>query len=121
MLANDHEILLLAEQDDDIVGNIDFHIGDRRRIKHTGEFGMGVAAAHRRRGVGTVLLERMIQWAQSMPQIERIELRVISTNVPAISLYRTLGFKEEGLRRHHIKYADSSYADDVLMGLDLIS
>jgi RimJ/RimL family protein N-acetyltransferase len=119
MLANECEMLLLAQQDGEILGNIDFHIGGRRRIRHTGEFGMAVAPAHRGRGIGGLLLGRMIQWAKSVSQIERIELRTISTNAQAIGLYRKFGFKEEGLRPRHIKYADGSYADDLLMGLDL--
>jgi len=119
MLANECEILLLAQQDGQILGNIDFHIGDRRRIRHTGEFGMAVAPAHRGRGIGGLLLGRMIEWASSVSQIEWIELRVISTNVPAIGLYRKFGFNVEGRRPRHIKYADGSYVDDVLMGLDL--
>jgi len=119
MLANDCEILLLAEQDGEILGNIDFEIGGRRRVRHTGEFGMAVAPAHRGRGIGGLLLGRLICWAESVPQIERIELRAISTNAAAIGLYRKFGFTGEGLRPRHIKYADGSYADDVLMGLDL--
>jgi len=115
MLANECEILLLAERDGKILGNIDFHIGGRRRIQHTGEFGMAVAPRHRGRGIGCLLLWRMIHWAESMPQIERIELRAISTNAAAIGLYRKFGFKEEGLRPRHVKYADGSYADDLLM------
>ncbi len=121
MLANDCEILLLAEQDGEILGNIDFHIGGRRRLQHTGEFAMAVAPAHRGRGIGGLLLWRMILWAESVPQIERIELRAISTNSAAIGLYRKFGFREEGLRPRHVKYADGSYADDLLMGLDLSS
>jgi len=117
--SNDCEILLLAEQAGEILGNIDFHIGGRRRVRHTGELGMAVAPAHRGRGIGGLLLGRMILWAEGISQIERIELRAIATNAAAIGLYRKFNFKEEGLRPRHVKYADGSYADDLLMGLDL--
>lgn len=113
------EILLLALQEDEVLANIDFQIGARRRMRHTGEFGMGVAPAHRRRGVGGLLLGRMIQWARGVPQIERIGLRVISNNAAAIGLYKKFGFEEEGRRRRLFKYADGVYADDVFMRLDI--
>src|SRR3982751_6451350 len=39
---NPKELLLVAEADGLILGNIDFHIAKRRRLAHSGEFGMSV-------------------------------------------------------------------------------
>jgi RimJ/RimL family protein N-acetyltransferase len=119
MLRNDTELFLLAEHDGKIVGNIDFHIGPRARLRHTGSFGMSVAPEHRGRGVGRALLGSVIEWAHATPQIERIELSVISNNSAAIALYKKFGFEEEGRRPRHFKYRDGSYAADVIMGLRL--
>jgi RimJ/RimL family protein N-acetyltransferase len=112
---NPAEILILAELDGEIVGNIDFHVGTRQRTAHAGEFGMGILPNVRSRGVGTLLLERLIAWAREVPQLEKINLRVISNNPRAMGLYRKLGFLEEGTRVREIKYSDGSYADEILM------
>jgi RimJ/RimL family protein N-acetyltransferase len=113
---NPAEILILAVLDGEIVGNIDFHVGNRQRTAHAGEFGMGMLPKARRRGLGTLLLNQLIEWTKSVPQLEKINLRVISNNPRAMGLYRKLGFQEEGRRIREIKYSDGSYADEILMG-----
>ncbi len=113
---NPAEILILAELNGEIVGNIDFHVGNRQRTAHAGEFGMGMLPKVRGRGLGTLLLNKLIAWANDVPQLEKINLRVISNNPRAMALYRKLGFVEEGRRAREIKYSDGSYADEILMG-----
>ncbi len=113
---NPAEILILAELNGEIVGNIDFHVGNRQRTAHAGEFGMGMLPKLRSRGLGTLLLDTLIAWANDVPQLEKINLRVISNNPRAMALYRKLGFVEEGRRAREIKYSDASYADEILMG-----
>jgi len=114
-LDNPAEILILAELQGEIVGNINFHVGNRQRTAHTGEFGMGMLPKVRSRGLGTLLLNRLVAWANEVPQLEKINLRVISNNPRAMGLYRKLGFLEEGRRVREIKYSDGSYADEILM------
>ncbi len=77
---------------------------------------MGMLPKVRSRGLGTLLLNRLIAWAKEVPQLEKINLRVISNNPRAMGLYRKLGFLEEGRRIREIKYSDGSYADEILMG-----
>jgi RimJ/RimL family protein N-acetyltransferase len=52
--------------------------------------------------------------------LEKIELTVHASNEPAIALYRSLGFEEEGKRRRGW-LVDGAYDDIVLLGLDLKS
>ena len=115
MRENPIEVLILAIFDGKIVGNIDFHAGNRRRIAHVGEFGMGMLPEFRNKGLGSLLLESMIEWAKQTAQLEKINLHVIDSNAQAIGLYRKFGFKEEGRRPRQFKYSDGNYADDVLM------
>ncbi len=116
MLAHPAEILLVAEVRGVLVGNIDFHVGKRLRIAHQGEFGMGVLPAWRSRGVGALLIRRMLEWAAATPQLEKINLRVLANNARAIGLYEKLGFVREGLKRGEFKFADGSYVDEIHMG-----
>lgn len=61
-------------------------------------------------------MEHAIAWARRSPTIEKIELRVRSTNPRAIALYRSLGFSVEGTLKKRIKLRHG-YADDLCMAL----
>ena len=117
MRDNPAQILILAEMGGEIVGNIDFHVGTRLRTDATGGVGVGWLPEVRSRGLGSLLLGRLIEWARGVPQLEKINLHMISNNPRAMGLYRKFGFVEEGRRAREIKYADDSYADEILMGL----
>jgi RimJ/RimL family protein N-acetyltransferase len=116
MLLDPNELLLVAEREGRIIGNIDFHVGKRKRLAHSGEFGMSCMPAWRGVGLGSLLLGRLLEWARQNPAIEKVNLRVISGNAHGIALYRKHGFVEEGRKRREIRYSDGTYADEVLMG-----
>jgi RimJ/RimL family protein N-acetyltransferase len=117
MRENPRELLLVAEKDGQIIGNIDCHQGQRRRIAHTAEFGMSVMPSWRSQGLGEILLKSLIQWAKDHPELEKLGLHVLSSNARAIALYSKLGFREEGRLLKVIRYGDGRYDDDVCMGL----
>ena len=109
-------IILVAEVDDQVIGLLDFSSGHRKRIAHTGEFGMSVLKEYRGLGVGTALLTSLIDWARKHDKIEKINLMVHSTNTAAIAAYKKMGFAVEGIRQRDLKYSASEYVDTVLMG-----
>jgi RimJ/RimL family protein N-acetyltransferase len=112
---NPRNLLLVAEVGGGIVGNIDFHSSRRRRLAHTGEFGLSVQPAWRSRGVGTALLERLIEWARGVQEVEKISLKVRADNRRAIAVYTKLGFVQCGVARDAMKLPDGVYVDDILM------
>jgi len=113
MVEHPKQILILAESKGIIVGNIDFHIGDRMRISHTGEFGMGILPVWRSKGIGSLLLSSLLSWAQNQSEIEKINLRVLANNQRAIGLYKKFGFTEEGRSHKAFKFSESEYVDDI--------
>jgi RimJ/RimL family protein N-acetyltransferase len=82
---------------------------------------MSILPSWRNQGLGTILLDAMINWTRLNPCIEKMTLRVISTNLHAIELYKKFGFQEEGRNVRGLKYCDGSYADFIFMGLDVRS
>ena len=56
---------------------------------------MWVAPTHRRLGVGDLLLQAVIVWAQTM-KVRRVVLSVTSGDSPACRLYMRAGFKPVG-------------------------
>jgi RimJ/RimL family protein N-acetyltransferase len=56
-----------------------------------------------------------LAWAEQHPSIEKVSLGVFSTNERAITLYKKMGFIEEGRKIKEFKMSDDEYIDDVLM------
>jgi len=108
---NESSLLLLVETDGKIVGNIEFSANQKRRIQHSGEFGMGILKEYRNLGIGGFLLYQMLTWAQRNPKIEKVCLSVFANNESAIHLYQKFGFLKEGILYKAIKQADGEYID----------
>ncbi len=98
-----------------VVGSINFRSEDRKRIEHHGSFGIGNLAAWRGRGVGTALIEVMLDWAAANEVIEKVTLGCFATNKGARKLYRRLGFKTESRARRFFKLGPGKYVDDIQM------
>lgn len=109
------QIVLLAEADRTIIGNVSFENGPHRRIAHRGSLGVAVVKEWRGRGVGRMLLETLLDWARANPLIEKVCLDVFATNQTAIRLYKSLGFVEEGLQSKDIKLGPERYVDTLAM------
>lgn len=85
-------------------------------VRHVVQLTIVVHPGHTGRGYGRALMLHAIEWARRAEGVEKIELRVRSTNPRAIALYESLGFAREGVLRERIKLRDG-YADDICMGL----
>ena len=105
----------VAMIDNEVVGWCDILPVKREGFTHCGELGMGVHPRYRRLGIGQQLIVRTIQKAKEKG-LERIELEVFASNVPAIKLYEKLGFVTEGVKKKARKI-DGRYDDIVEMAL----
>jgi len=102
-----------AYADGAIVGMAGFQRYDGARHGHKAfVWGTYVQADRRRHGVACALLEALIEAARS--EVEQLTLAVVSDNLPAIALYRRLGFEVYGTEPRALKSSDR-YADEVLM------
>lgn len=91
---------------------------DRSRLRHRCEVGVTVRRAFWGMGIGMALMEEILETAE-MAGYEQAELEVVSTNIPAVRLYKKLGFETMGTIPHALKYPDGTYADFLLMVKDL--
>ena len=111
---SDTAAMFVAEEAGQIVGDITVRaISARRALQHVASLGMSVRASHRRRGIGRALLHEGIAWARDN-DITRLELYVFADNAPAIALYESEGFTQEGRRRNLVRFEDR-YVDDLVM------
>lgn len=116
ILDNKNETLIVAEKDGEVIGWIVFQMThNRKRLSHTGTFGMMIKDGYRELGIGKSLLSALLVWAEKNPVIEKISLGVFSTNHRAISLYKKMGFIEEGRKIKEFKMNEDEYVDDILM------
>lgn len=115
MNAAERNILLLAEVDGVHAGNANLScVRDRARFRHRCGIGIGLYRAFWGMGIGTALLEELLA-AAGTAGYEQAELEVVSTNEPAIGLYKKLGFQVTGTLPCAFKYKDGTYADFLFM------
>ena len=108
-------LVIVAEWSERVVGLLNFDGGTRRRTSHEGSFGISVFAACRNQGIGSEMIQMLVDWAATNETIERLELEVFANNTGAIALYQRFGFEEEGRRRKAVKLNAREYADSLLM------
>jgi RimJ/RimL family protein N-acetyltransferase len=110
-------VYLVAEMDGEIVGHAILDPLKLQAIQHVAHITTTVHLGHQGHGVGQKLTEHLIEWARARTPLEKIELQVRSCNNPAISLFKKVGFQEEGRWLRKVKLSDDQYVDDILMGL----
>ena len=116
ILDNENETIIVAEKDGEVVGFIVFEsTRNRKRLSHTGSIGLLIRNNYRGIGIGKMLIQVLLEWAGKNPLIEKVSLAVFSTNHRAISLYKSMGFIEEGRKINEFKFAENEYVDDILM------
>lgn len=97
-----------------VVGWCDVSRNENPRQSHRGDLGMGLIPEYRGRGWGTKLLTTTLDHGRKIG-LEKVELRVYTTNLPAISLYKKHGFDEEGIIKRYQRL-DGQYFDCLAMG-----
>ena len=92
--------VFVAEDDGRVVARLSLARDPHPASPHVADLGLMVAEGHRRRGVGTRLLEEAVVWARSAG-VSKLELHVFPWNAPALGLYESFGFVREGYRMRH--------------------
>jgi RimJ/RimL family protein N-acetyltransferase len=101
-----------------LIGVAGFYVQAGPKHAHKGMlWGMYVRPDYRGAGVGSILVEAIIDHARR--HVELLQLFVVSDNLPARRLYESLGFVTFGIERRATKYR-GHYHDDVLMALPLV-
>jgi RimJ/RimL family protein N-acetyltransferase len=98
----------------ELVGRLSLMRDPNPASAHVADLGLMVAARHRRRGIGSALMEAAEEWARGAG-VTKLELHVFPHNQAAIALYSKLGYEREGLRKGQYAASDGSLRDVILM------
>ncbi|AGK96586.1 GNAT family N-acetyltransferase [Clostridium pasteurianum] len=116
--SRDNAIMIVAILDNKIIGSAALRAGEKKRIRHVGEFGITVRKAYWGQGVGSTLLNYLIEWTKATGIIKKINLRVRDDNKNAIKLYEKYGFQQEGVITREF-YIKGEFYDAIFMGLKI--
>ena len=96
LLAKPHFIALAATSGDDVVGGLAAYVLDKfeRDRREIYIYDLAVARAHRRRGIATMLIKRLIEIARER-RAYVIFVQADRGDEPAIKLYESLGTRED--------------------------
>ncbi|WP_281218068.1 GNAT family N-acetyltransferase [Nocardia gamkensis] len=104
------------------VAEIDGSVAGTATVEFTARgvtsFAMMVAADQRGRGIGTALLDRVVEWSRDHGA-HKVTLEVWPHNQAAMALYDRAGFEVEGVLRAHYRRRNGELWDAVLMSLGL--
>ncbi|TAH49382.1 MAG: GNAT family N-acetyltransferase [Chloroflexota bacterium] len=113
--VNDELFRFVACVDGQVIGTLGLHLDPNRpRRKHAGGIGMAVRDDWQGKGVGTALMQAVVELADKWLNLTRLELEVYVDNEPAVHLYKKFGFEIEGRIKQH-SYRDGEYVDTYYM------
>lgn len=113
--SNENWLYLVAEFEGSVVGFCEISNGYFNKTKHCADFSVFIHKNFRSLGIGQILLNSLLDWAEKNPNLLKVTLAVFSTNERAISLYKKLGFQVEGNCPKDMKLPNGDFIDSILM------
>lgn len=110
----DEALFLIENNEKQVIGHVGLYNIDSRVRK--AEFAILIDEKFQGKGVGTACTEFMIKMGFGELNLNKIYLSLLSTNKRAYSLYKKMGFVEEGLLVQD-QYKNNTYYDVILMAL----
>ena len=116
---NERGLMISAFEGGTLVGNALLSgVFDRKKTLHRADVSIALLKCAWGQGLGEKMLSELIAFAKQVGY-EQVELEVTSTNLPAVSLYKKLGFVVYGERPRSFKLKNGTYANELLMVLEL--
>lgn len=112
-----NNLSLVALVDGQIVGLGSILAESNRRVSHIGEVGISILKEYWGMGLGSVMMEEMLAWAEETEILRRIELTVQVRNQRAVELYKRFGFAIEATIPRGARSDDGEFLDTYLMSI----
>ena len=114
--SSDNQITLLAFLNDKIAGIVNITADQRKRVRHIGDLFIVIGKKYWNNGLGSFLLEEVVEWAQASGILRRLQLTVQTRNQAAVHLYQKHGFVIEGRQERGAYIEEGDFIDVYLMG-----
>lgn len=95
--------VFVATSDGKVIGIASIHASDKPKIRHIGDIGIVIDKAYWGYGLGTLMMEELLLWADDSPLLSRLQLQVQERNTRARRMYEKLGFKLETIMERGVK------------------
>lgn len=113
---NPRELCLLACVGSEVVGAVTVKSSNQYPISHIGSVFIAIRQMYWGKGLGSILLEEIVNWAEEVGLLKRFELTVQVRNKVAIHLYQKMGFDIEGVQRRGARTNEGEWLDLYYMG-----
>jgi L-amino acid N-acyltransferase YncA len=113
-LNYDNIVPLLAWHDGDVVGDATLHFNPIGWTMHQGEVRLTTSTQYRVRGLGTILVQNLIEIATDLG-LEQISIEIPPVLDKAFYLFEKMGFKEVAHLPGFVKDLEGTESDLVLM------
>lgn len=113
---NDHNYVAEVEENGikKVVGCCGITVYESPRLRHSGGIGIMVDKEYQGKGIGRMLLEKIVDLADNWLMLVRVELTVFTDNQKAINLYESIGFEVEGTKKY-AAIRNGKYDDEYIM------
>jgi RimJ/RimL family protein N-acetyltransferase len=112
-----NNVLMVALADGKVIGTASVKASSKQRMEHIGEIGISILKDYWGFGLGSLMMEELIEWAKESQVIRRLELTVQHRNQRAVHVYEKIGFKTEAIMPRGAKTDDGEFLDVHLMSM----
>lgn len=109
-------VFFVATVEDEVVGWVHLDVPEIDKLRHTAEITVGLVDAYRGHGIGTLLIERGLEWA-SEESLAKVYNSFPATNQQAIDFFERRGGEIEATREDHYRI-DGEPVDEVMMAIE---
>jgi putative acetyltransferase len=117
MDENVHSFVAVSKDsngDEIVIGSAGLYVSARHRQRHSAGIGIAVHKNFQGMGIGTKLIQVLLDIADNWLMLVRVELTVFVDNERAVALYKKFGFSIEGTRKK-ASIRDGTYMDELMM------
>lgn len=110
------QLCLLALNGEEVIGAVTVRTSRQAKLAHIGDVFIAIRKDYWGQGIGKLLLEEVVYWAEHFAHLARLELTVQVRNHAAVHLYQSLGFDIEGTKKRGALSQNGEFLDVYMMG-----